>query len=157
GLPFGPAFLAVGGLVFGVGLGLWIGQLLPGRGHVHESLAEPLHRPVQAAPGGVEQLRPGLPGYRLRLPEQVHPISAGLKGGLAGGVAMALPALLWGLLSDHGFWYPVNLLAGMALPVPADLDPQQLEEFLREPHASLLLVAIVIHVAMSAVIGLIYG
>src|SRR5437016_1123581 len=79
-------------------LGRWVGELLPGRGHVHEPLAEPPHRPrpVTAAPGGVEQMRPGLPGYRLRLPEQVHPVSAGLKGGLVGGLLMPLPAIAWG-------------------------------------------------------------
>src|SRR5205085_8582667 len=92
-------------------------------------------------------------GYRLRLPEQVHPISAGLKGGLVGGLVMPLPALLWGLLSGHGPWYPVNLLAGMALPGVGQMTVPELEQF----HASLLLVAVVIHVVLSLIIGLIYG
>jgi hypothetical protein len=70
---------------------------------------------------------------------------------------MPVPALLWGLFSGHGFLYPVNLVAGMALPLPANMNPQQLEQFLKEPHASLLLVAVVIHVTLSVVIGLIYG
>jgi hypothetical protein len=156
GVAFGTAFFVVGGVVFVAGLGVWIGQLLPGRGHVHESLAEPPHRPrpAAAAPGGVEQMRPGLPGYRLRLPERVHPISAGLKGGLVGGLAMPVPALAWGLLSSHhSFWYPVNLLAGMVLPGVGRMADPELEQF----QASLLLVAIVIHVIVSAVFGLIYG
>jgi hypothetical protein len=155
GLPFGPAFLVVGGLVFVAGLGIWIGQLLRGRGHVHESLAEPAHRPrpMTAAPGGVEQLRPGSPGYRLRLPERVHPISAGLKGGLAGGLVMPLPALVWGLLSGHTLLYPVNLLAGMVLPGVGRMTVPELEQF----QPTLLLVALVIHAMMSTVIGLIYG
>src|SRR5262249_13996489 len=128
-------------------------------GHVHEPLSEPAPRPAatMGAPGGVEQLRPGMPGYRLRLPQAVHPVSAGLKGGFAGGAAMPVPALLWGLFSGHGIWYPVNLLAGMALPVPPNMSPDQLELYLRDFHGLLLLVALVIHVMMSAVIGLIYG
>jgi hypothetical protein len=152
---FGMAFFVAGAAVFVAGLSIWVGQLLPGRGHVHESLAEPAHgrRPVTAEPGGVEQLRPGLPGYRLRLPEQVHPISAGLKGGLAGGVAMPVPALLWGLFNGHGLWYPVNLLAGMVLPGVGQMSVSELQQF----QPSLLLVALVIHVIVSAVFGLIYG
>jgi hypothetical protein len=155
GAAFGTTFFVVGGLVFVAGLGVWIGQLLPGRGHVHKSLVEPPHRPspVPAAPVGVERMRPGLPGYRLRLPEQVHPISAGLKGGLVGGLVMPLPALAWGLVSGHGLWYPANLLAGTVLPGVGRMAVPELEQF----QASLLLAALVIHVTLSAVFGLIYG
>jgi hypothetical protein len=159
GVPFGTAFFIVGAAVVVAGLSIWIGQLLPGRGHMHESLAEPARppQPVTAAPGGVERLRPGMPGYRLRLPQDVHPISAGIKGGIVGGAVMPAPALLWGLLSDHGLCYPINLLAGMVLPVPGTMDVSELEQFLQEFHASLFLVAVVIHVTLSVVIGLIYG
>jgi hypothetical protein len=158
GVPFGPGFLVVGAVVVVAGLGIWIAQLLPGQGHVHEPLAEARPQSVPAAPGGVERLRAGMPGYRLRLPQDVHPISAGFKGGIAGGALMPVPALLWGLfISGHGLWYPVNLLAGMVLPFPTDMDYNQLTQYLGDFHGSLLLVAIVIHAVMSVVIGLIYG
>ena len=155
GLPFGAGFLVVGAGVLAAGLGLWVAQLLPGRGHVHEALVEPARRAraVTGLAGGVAHLRAGMPGYRLRLPEAVHPISAGVKGGLVGGLAMPAPALLWGLFSGHGPWYPVNLLAGMVLPGVGRLEIPELERF----HASLALVAVVIHVIMSVVLGLIYG
>src|SRR5262245_51624804 len=155
GVALGLAFFAVGAAVFVAGLSIWIGQLLPGRGHVHESLAEPARRPrpVRGAPGGVERLEQGMAGYRLRLPQKVHPVSAGIKGGIAGGAAMTVPALLWGVFSGHGFLYPVNLLAGMVLPGVGSMDVSQLKQF----NASLLAVALVIHVVMSVVIGLIFG
>jgi hypothetical protein len=159
GAALGLAFLVVGAVVMVAGLGLWVAALLPGRGHTHEPRVEAAQRPspVTSERMRVEQLRPGMPGYRVRLPESVHPISAGIKGGVVGGVAMIVPALIYGLLSGHGIWYPVNLLAGMVLPLPETMDPHQLEKYLESFHGSLLLVGIVIHVVMSLVIGLIYG
>jgi hypothetical protein len=155
GVPLGLGFLVVGAVVVVAGLGIWIVQLLPGRGHFHEELTEPARRaqPVTGAPGGVERMQEGLPGYRLRLPQDVHPISAGIKGGIVGGAVMPVPALLWGLLSGHGPWYPVNLLAGMVLPGVDTMNVPELEQL----HASLLLVGLVIHVVMSVVLGLLYG
>jgi hypothetical protein len=155
GVVLGLGFLIAGAAVVLAGLSVWIAHLLPGRGHFHERLAEPARRPqtVTSVPGAVERLRVGMPGYRLRLPEAIHPISAGLRGGLVGGAAMTVPALLWGLLSRHGIWYPVNLLAGMVLPGVGGMSVPELEQF----NATLLLVAIVIHVVLSVVIGLIYG
>jgi uncharacterized membrane protein YagU involved in acid resistance len=149
------AFMVVGGGLFLIGLGLWIGQLLPGRGHVHEPLAAPALQPaiVPGVPGKVEQLRAGVPGYRLRLPERVHPISAGVKGGIVGGLVMPLPALTYGVLSGRGIWYPVNLLAGMVVPGIDQATTERLEQF--DP--VLLVVAVVIHAVMSLVLGMIYG
>jgi hypothetical protein len=153
GVALGLGFLVVGAAVVVTGLAIWIGQLLPGRGHVHElTEARPL-AVTAAAPGGVERLRPGMPGYRLRLPEDVHPISAGLKGGLVGGVLMLVPALLWGLFSGHGLWYPVNLLAGIVLPGIGQMSVPELEQF----HTMLVVVALVVHVAMCMVIGIVFG
>ncbi len=155
GWALGLAFIVTGAVVLVVGLGIWILALLPGRGHFHEARVEQARRPgsVTTAGRAVEQLRPGMPGYRVRLPEAVHPISAGVKGGLVGGAVMPIPALLWGLLSGKGFWFPVNLLAGMVVPSVGNMDPSELGQL----HWSLTLAAIVIHIVMSVVIGLIYG
>ena len=154
GVALGPLFVVVGVGLLVAALRSWMAQLLPGQGHIYEPLAGPaVPRLVTGAPGGVAHLRPGMPGYRLRLPQAVHPISAGLKGGLVGGAAMPAPALLWGLLSGHGLWYPANLLAGMVLPGVGRMSVPDLEQF----HATLLLVALVIHVVLSVVIGLIFG
>ncbi len=40
--------------------------------------------------------------HRARLPIEIYPISAGIKGGLAGSVAMALLAVIYGIVSGHG-------------------------------------------------------
>ncbi len=149
------AFLAVGLGIFLAGLVGWVGQLLPGRGHHHEALVEPEKRakPVEAVMGMVEQLHPGLPGYRFQLPEKIHPISAGVKGGLLGALVMPLPALAYSVLSGHGPWYTVNLLAGMVLPGVQNMTIEELERF----QLTLFVAAVVIHVVNSLVFGLIYG
>ncbi len=150
-----PAFLIVGAGIAIVGLGLWVGSLLPGRGHVHEPLVPLDQRPrtVTSRPATVKHLVKGMPGYRLRLPTEVHPISAGVRGGIIGGIVMPIPALAYGLVSGHGIWYPVNLLAGMVLPGIGQPTGAALDEF----HLSYLLLGIFIHVVLSVVLGLIYG
>src|SRR5262245_55171909 len=155
GLALSIAFSAVGAVVFGVGLAAWIDHLLPGRGHLYVPLAQPEERPlpIAPAPGTVEQLQAGMPGYRMRLPLKVRPISAGVKGGLVGGMVMPIPALLWGLFSGHGVWFPLNLLAGMVMAGVDSMSVPELERF----HFSRLVVGILIHAVMSLVMGLIYG
>src|SRR5260370_41467446 len=56
-------------------------------------------------------------------------------------------------MSGHGLWYAATLLAGMVLPGVGGMAVPELKQF----DGSLLLVAVVIHVAMSVVLGLIYG
>jgi hypothetical protein len=150
-----PTFVVVGAVVFVVGLGRWINQLLPGRGHWREPLVASALRPqpLAPAPGDVEKLRSGMPGYRLRLPVKMHPVSAGIKGGLVGGLVMPLPALAYGLLSGHGLWWPVNLLAGVALPGVGDMSIAELERF----QPTLLASGVVIHLVTSLIMGLMYG
>src|SRR5580658_6717986 len=62
----------------------------------------------------VERL-PILPDQlRAWLPVHTYPISAGVKGGLAGSIAMAILACAYGLLKTGSIWYPINLLAAIA-------------------------------------------
>jgi hypothetical protein len=152
---FGVGFLVVGAVLIIVALGLWIGHLLPGQGHMHEALVDPAQRarPVTGLVGGTVRLREGMPGYRFRLPEKVHPISAGLKGGIVGGLVMPIPALIWSLATLHGPWYPLNLLTGMVLPGVERMTDAELQQF----HPTLFLVGVVIHATVSVVLGLIYG
>ncbi len=47
----------------------------------------------------------------LGFPTHVYPYTAGMIGGLVGGVTMSIPALIYGFGSGYGPWYPVNLIA----------------------------------------------
>jgi hypothetical protein len=145
----------VGALLFVVSLTGWVAHLMPGRGHTVEELApaEQRAKPVEPRPGTVDQMKPGLPGHRFQLPEKIHPISAGIWGGIVGGVAMTIPALLYGLLSGNRIWFPINLLAGMVLPGLDQVDIGMLKEF----HLNWFLMALCIHAVLSLGLGLVYG
>ena len=155
GIAFGLTFIVVGAVLLATGIGLWVAQLLPGRGHAFEPLVAPEHRPAIVTPrlGNVEPMHAGAPGYRFRLPEKVHPISAGIKGGIVGGLLMPIPALTYGVLSGHGLWFTANLLAGIVLPGVGAMSVAQLEQF----HLSLFIASLLIHIVVSLTVGMIYG
>jgi len=90
---------------------------------------------------------------RAWLPLETYPISAGIKGGLAGGVAMAVLACAYGLLKAGSIWYPINLLAATVYAESLKLGPAQLNSF----HADSFAIAIVLHGIGSIFVGLLYG
>ncbi|HTS56956.1 MAG TPA: hypothetical protein VMH03_05370, partial [Terriglobales bacterium] len=65
--------------------------------------------------------------HRARLPLEIYPVSAGVKGGIAGGVVMAALAMLYGILSGHGIWYPINLLSVGFFP--GKTTPEEISQF----------------------------
>ena len=148
-------FLVVGLMIFTVGLGGWIGQLVSTSGHVQEPVGDLIHRPdpIVPRPNTVTALRPGGVGYRFRLPEHVHPLTSGIKGGLVGGMVMPFPALIFGLAEYGSPWLPVNLLAGMAIPGLADASLESLTQF----HLGSLIFGSIVHLAFSITFGLMYG
>src|SRR6202043_1640305 len=66
---------------------------------------------------------------RAWLPVHTYPISAGVKGGLAGSVAMAVLACAYGVLKAGSIWYPINLLAATVYAQSLKLGPTQLNSF----------------------------
>jgi hypothetical protein len=140
------AILAVAGVVG------WFRDVLPHEAHESVRVEPPapdaasLRREVVRAEIG-EEMR------RAWLPVEIHPISAGIKGGLAGSVAMAALAMLYGIVSRNGIWYPINLLAAGFLPASTTETTAQLAAF----SLNVLLIAIPIHLITSLLVGLLYG
>lgn len=154
------ALTALGAVIFVIAAGAWARLVFEaGAGIEVMPLAPREMRPrtIHELPGMVETLQPGMPGHRLQLPEKIHPYSAGAKGGLVGAFTMTLPALLYTLTSGHGLWFPLNLLAGMVMHLPAradgGLDIAALEQF----RMSWFVIGIVIHGVISVTLGLMYG
>ncbi len=94
---------------------------------------------------------PELP--RALLPLEIYPVSAGIKGGLAGGAAMALLACLYGVLKQGSIWYPINLLAAAVYEQSLKFGSAPLKAF----HLESFLLALAIHLVTSLLVGLLYG
>lgn len=139
------AILAVSGCVG------WFWDILPHERHVPVATVARVapvstSRPQVAA---VEWMTQELP--RARLPLEIYPVSAGVKGGLAGSVAMAFLAVLYGIISRRGMWYAINVLAAGFFPGRHTLE--QIGTFQWDS----LLIASFVHLLLSLLVGLLYG
>jgi hypothetical protein len=130
----------------------WFRDVLP---HEKEEIVEVRAEEIEvsASRREIERLSvdPDLP--RAILPLETYPVSAGIKGGLAGSVAMALLACLYGLLKQHSIWYPINLLAATAYTNSVLFTTHSLNAFRLDS----FLVASGIHLLTSLLVGLLYG
>ena len=97
------------------------------------------------------EIAPELP--RALLPLETYPVAAGIKGGLAGAVAMAVLACLYGILKQGSIWYPINLLAATVYSQSMMLSHGSLNAF----HLDSFLIASGIHLITSVLVGLLYG
>jgi hypothetical protein len=140
------AILAVAGCVG------WFRQLLPHE--QHETVpVKPVEAPIVTERREVARIEIAHELHRARIPLEVYPATAGIKGGLAGSVAMALLAVLYGVVTHGSIWYPINLLASIVYAQSLQMTTAQISAFRIE----LLLVATVIHLATSVLVGLLYG
>jgi hypothetical protein len=142
----------LGAILVVTGCAGWAREVLP---HENEEIVEvkseapvilPSRREVERLPVAPDLARP-------LLPLEIYPISAGIKGGLAGSVAMAVLACLYGILKQRSIWYPINLLAATASAHPFHFSTTSLNEF----HLSSFSLAVVIHLLTSLLVGLLYG
>jgi hypothetical protein len=130
----------------------WFSEVLP---HDHE-VAVPVvpgevrvttqRRVVERVPAAEEQVR-------AWLPIQTYPVSAGIKGGLAGSVAMAALACAYGVIKIGSIWYPINLLAASVYAQSLKMGPGQLNSF----HADSFAIALGLHALVSVLVGVLYG
>jgi hypothetical protein len=91
--------------------------------------------------------------HRARLPVHTPSVMAGVKGGIAGGVAMIVPATLYSLIAYHSLWYAVNLLGGAGVAGWSNPTLAEITHF----RLSAVITAIIIHAAGSLLVGLLYG
>jgi hypothetical protein len=103
-----------------MGLVGWFRQVLPCE--VHEAMA--LEREGAALPSRelrVRHLEIGELGHRARLPLEIYRYSAGVRGGLVGGAAMAILAILYGTVGHGSIWYPLVWRRSADVSTPPDI------------------------------------
>ena len=143
------------GLVLSVrGMLGWWHNVIPHEAH-EEVLIDPLHRPapIMVEARSVVRLSAGEGQHRVRIPETIHPYSAGIVGGLAGGTAMAVLAVIYGLVAQHSIWYPINLLAGAVIPQIGLDTVEQLRAF----NGLAFFAALIGHGVLSILVGIVYA
>jgi hypothetical protein len=140
------AVLAVAGCVG------WFREVLP---HEHEVIVRVVPEEIRIATERrvVERLPIAADQVRAWLPVHTYPISAGVKGGLAGSVAMAVLACTYGVLKAGSIWYPINLLAATVYAQSVKLGSEQLNSF----HADSFAIAVLLHGIGSIFVGVLYG
>ncbi len=130
----------------------WFREIFPQQ-HEEPVLVVPEDFRVTTSRRIVERVPVAADQVRAWLPVHTYPVSAGVKGGLAGGVAMAVLACGYGLLKTGSIWYPINLLAAVIYAQSLRLDPAQLNSF----HADAFAIAFGLHVLVSTLVGVLYG
>lgn len=141
----------LGGVLLVSGCVGWFRQVLPHEAH-EDILVEAHDITITSTRTHVTRIEIS-EEHRAHLPVETYPILSGIKGGIAGGIAMILPAMLYGILSGHGIWYPVNLLGGAGVGHWTNPTMAEMQEF----HLSAVIIATVIHAATSVLVGLLYG
>jgi hypothetical protein len=159
GLALGCAGLVTSMIVSVIGIALtvagavgWFREVLPVE---HREQVRVV--PEAAAPArpkvAVSYLQVGEMGNRAVLPLKIYPYSAGIRGGIAGGIAMAVLAVAHGILAHGSPWYTINILAATTMADLANADVATLSSFI--PAA--FIVAVIIHGTASILVGLLYG
>lgn len=114
--------------------------------------------PVHEAPEivslrtSIEYLPVG-PMHRKVIPVETFQFTTGIRGGIAGGIAMIVPATVFSLLKYHSVWYAMNLMAAGGFVSWAG----QSDAFLAQFHMQGFLAALGIHAIASLLVGLLYG
>ena len=129
----------------------WFRQVLPHEAHegvpvVVEKIAIETERP-QVEQVAVEE------HHREHYPLETFPVLSGIKGGIAGGFAMIIPALIYGYISHGSIWWAVNLLGGAGVANWRNPSVADIAQF----HWEWLFIACVIQAVVSILVGLLYG
>jgi len=147
--------VAVLGLVLSIAGGVgWALQVLPHEAHEDVPVSTEEILITSPRPLMVRPIRhPASEAPRRILPIETFKVTTGIRGGIAGGTAMVVPATLFSLLKYHSLWYSVNLLAAGGFVSWAGAS----DAFLSQFHLQGVLAGFLIQGFVSLLVGLLYG
>lgn len=131
----------------------WFRQVFPVEAHEHVPVSDEDVEITTARQLVQREQRPVSEAPRTVLPVETFRITTGLRGGIAGGIAMIVPATLFSLIKYHSVWYAMNLLAAGGFISWAGAS----DAFLSQFHMEGFLAALAIHGCTSVLVGLLYG
>lgn len=144
--------------VFWLGLALtvipaigWFRDVLPHEAHVNLEVDTTVIE-IESESEGVARIEVD-ETHRAQLPLQTFTFTSGIKGGIAGGIAMLIPAELYGILRFHSIWYVVNLLGGAGVGSWRNPTLYQLTHF----NLSAFVTANIIQGVVTLLVGILYG
>jgi hypothetical protein len=152
GLVTTAAITVLGGVVAFAGCVGWFRDVLPHEQHESVPVVQEA-APVVTTRREVSRVPIAADLPRAFLPLETYPISAGIKGGIAGGAAMAVVACIYGLIAFKSIWYPINLLASVVYAQGLEVSTAQMAAF----NFVLLMVAVALHISTSLLVGVLYG
>jgi len=142
------------GLLLGIMAAVgWFRQVLPHEHHEEVLAPVPAVSAVEAEAAAVLAAVPFGDLHEEVTPLASYGIVAGIEGGLAGGLAMTVPATLFSYFKFHSLWYALNLLAAGGFTSWGNAS----DAFLSQFHIEGLVAGLAIHVALSILMGLLFG
>ncbi len=141
----------LGALLFVISALGWFRNVLPHEAHEDVPVAKELFSFVPVYEN-VARIEVGQT-HRAQLPLETFPVSSGIKGGIAGGLAMVIPAEIYGIVRHHSIWYVVNLLGGAGVGAWTNPTMEQLSHF----RLSAFITANIIQGATTLLVGILYG
>ena len=130
----------------------WAWNVIPHEKHEWVPL-EVKHRPSPIAQRNVPVMHLVAVDRKSDAADERIPFGAGVAGGLAGGLVMAVLACAYGLVAHGSIWYAVNLLAAVVMPAIAQQGDAQLNMF--NPVGAAF--AGIGHLGLSILVGVLYA
>ncbi len=146
-----PALAVLGTIISIVSIIGWFREVLPHEHHESVEVSIEIE-PVLHAGRKVARIQMD-ETHRAQLPLKIFPISSGLKGGIAGGIAMVIPAEIYSIVRFHSVWYVVNLLGGAGVAGWTDPTTAEMSHF----RLGAFITANLIQGLVTLLVGLLYG